>query len=253
MLKLWTKSILLMVSSSISIAGSVGDSLANYRGFYVGAGGSYNYSTLSGSTNINEISNSTSTSQFLLSDNLTNHMAPVVDAGYYFGLPNHWYLGGKLMYKYISQEQYDQSYSATFIDGSYQTAGLRTKLIQDFYLLCSGGYQFGQWLAHAGVGPAWATVQMNLNGDELPPSSLTFIPLNKKTSKTMIGGAGQVGIEYMLRNRFTIDISYGFLATPSKDLPNINFTTQTNIGFTRFNQSVSVVEQGINITLNKYF
>lgn len=253
MLKLWTNGMLLMVSSSLSIAGSMGNVSANYQGFYVGAGGSYNFSTLSGSTNINQISSSTSTSKFLLSDNLTNHMAPVVDAGYYFGLPNNWYLGPKFMYKYIAQEQYDQSYTATFIDGSYQTAGLRTKFIQDFYLLCSAGYQFNQWLAYAGIGPSWATVQMNLNGDNLPPSSLIFIPENLKSSKTMIGGAAQVGFTYMLPNRFTVDLSYGFLATPATNLTSINFKTLTNVGFSQFNQSVNVIEQGINITLNKYF
>ena len=180
-------------------------------------------------------------------------MSPIIDAGYYFQLPDHWYVGAKFLYKYIAQEQYDQSFSTTFTDGSYQTAGLRTKLIEDFYLLCSGGYQFGPWLVHGGVGPGWATVQDNLNGDVLPPSSLTFIPGNMSKSKTILGGAGQVGVEYMLPNRFTIDISYGFLATPTKALPDINFSTTTNVGYTRFSQNVNVVEQGINITLNKYF
>ena len=253
MLKLWTVGAVLMASSSLSIAGSMGNVEQNYGGFFVGAGGSYNYSTLSGSTVIDQISSAPSSSVFLLGDNLTNHMSPIIDAGYYFQLPDHWYVGAKFLYKYIAQEQYDQSFSTTFTDGSYQTAGLRTKLIEDFYLLCSGGYQFGPWLVHGGVGPGWATVQDNLNGDVLPPSSLTFIPGNMSKSKTILGGAGQVGVEYMLPNRFTIDISYGFLATPTKALPDINFSTTTNVGYTRFSQNVNVVEQGINITLNKYF
>lgn len=234
-------------------AGNMGDSIASYRGFWAGVGGSYDYTTISGKTNINQVSSTPSSAEFLLNDNLTSHMAPVVNAGYYLALPQDWYVGAKFLYKYIGQEQFDQTWSATFTDGSYQTAGLRTKLIQDFYLLVSGGYQFGQWLMYAGAGPSWATVRTNLNGDVLPPSSLIFIPENLSQSKTMIGGAGQVGFQYMLPNRFSVDISYGFLATPQTNIPSINFLTTTNIGFTRFSQSVSVVEQGVNITLNKYF
>ncbi len=180
-------------------------------------------------------------------------MAPVVNAGYYFGLPDNWYVGAKFLYKYIGQEQFDQSWSTTFTDGSYQTAGLRTKFVQDFYLIFSGAYQFGQWLLYAGAGPSWATVTVNLNGDVLPPSSLTFIPENLSQSKTILGGAAQIGFEYMLPHRFMVDISYAFLATPKVAIPAINFNTTTNIGFTGFSQSVSVVEQGINITINKYF
>lgn len=254
MIKLRTISVLLMASSSLSIAGSMGaNDVINYRGFWIGAGGSYDYSTLNGATHINQVSSTPSSAEFLLSDNLTNHMAPVVNAGYYVGLPNDWYLGAKFLYKYFGQEQFDQTWSSTFTDGSYQTAGLRTKFIQDFYLLASGAYQFGPWLVHAGAGPAWATVRADLNGDNLPPSSLIFIPMNLSQSKTILGGAGQVGFEYMLPHRFMIDISYAFLATPTTSVPNINFTTPTNIGYTRFSQSVSVVEQGINVTLNKYF
>lgn len=243
-----------MACASSSIAGTMGDiSKSSYQGFWVGVGGSYDYSTLSGSTNINQVSSTPSSAVYLISDNLTTHMAPVVNAGYYFGLPDDWYVGAKFIYKYIAQQQFDQSYSTTFTDGSYQTAGLRTKFIQDFYFLASGAYQFNQWLVYAGVGPSLATVRVNLNGDVLPPNSLTFIPENMSSSKSILGGAGQVGFEYMLPNRFMIDISYGFLVTPTTAIPNINFATTTNVGFTRFSQSVGVVEQGINITLNKYF
>lgn len=246
-------SLLYMGLSTASFAGSMGEAIPNYSGLWVGVGGSYNYSTLSGQTNIKQVSSTPSSAQFLLSDNLTNHMAPVFNAGYYFGLPNHWYAGAKFLYKYIGQEQFDQTWSATFTDGSYQTAGLRTKFIQDFYLLLSGGYQFGPWLMYAGAGPTWATARVDLNGDLLPPGTLTFIPENMSHSKTILGGGGQVGFEYMLPNRFMVDISYTFLATSKTNVPPINFSTTTNIGYTRFTQSVSVVEQGINITLSKYF
>lgn len=252
MYKSWMSGVMLMVSG-LATAGSMGDIRVDYRGLWVGAGGSYNYSTVNGATHINQISAAPASAEFLVNDNLSNHMSPVVNAGYYFGLPNSWYLGGKFLYKYIGQEQFDQTWSTTFTDGSYQTGALRTKLVQDYYLLASGAYQFGPWLMYAGAGPSWATVRVNLNGDLLPPSSLNFIPENTSQSKTMIGGAGQVGFEYMLPNRFMVDISYGFLATPTTGIPALNFATTTHIGYTRFSQNVNVVEQGVNITLNKYF
>lgn len=252
MTKIWT-GILPLLFTSICNAGGMGEIANHYQGFWFGVGGSYNYSTLSGKTNISQVSSTPSSAEFLLSDNLTNHMAPVVNAGYYYTLPQNWYIGAKFLYKYIGQEQFDQTWSTTFTDGSYQTAGIRTKFIQDFYLLASAAYEFGPWLTYVGAGPAWATVRADLNGDVLPPSSLTFVPVNTSQSATILGGAGQVGFEYMLPNRFTVDISYSFLVTPRRDLPAINFNTTTGVGYTKIIQSVSVVEQGINITLNKYF
>lgn len=247
-------SLFLLLASSACFAGGMGDTASDlYRGFWLGVGGSYNYSTLSGQTNITQVSSTPSSAEYILSDNLTNHMAPVANAGYYFALPDQWYVGPKFIYKYVGQEEFDQTWSSTFTDGSYQTAGLRTKFIQDFYLMASGAYAFGPWLMYAGVGPGWATVEVNLNGDLLPPNSLSFLPENISQTKTIVGGAAQVGFEYSLPNRFMIDISYSFLATPKTCIPPLNFTTTTNIGFTSFKQSVSVVEQGINITLNKYF
>lgn len=71
-------------------------------------------------------------------------------------------------------------------------------------------------------------------------------------SKTIIGGAGQVGFEYMLPYRFMVDISYNFLATPKTSIPNIVFQAGSN-NYSKFGQDLSVVEQGINITVNKYF
>lgn len=119
--------------------------------------------------------------------------------------------------------------------------------------MASTAYEFGPWLTYIGAGPAWATVRADLNGDILPPNSLTFVPVNTSQSATILGGAGQVGFEYMLPNRFTVDISYSFLVTPRTNLPSINLNTTTGVGYTKIIQSVSVVEQGINITLNKYF
>ena len=236
-----------------SIAGSMGDSsAASFNGFWLGAGGSYTYSTLNGDTNITQVSSAPSSNQYVLSNNILNHMAPIVNAGYYFTINHDWMVGPKFLYKYIGQEQFDQTWSGTYQDGSYQSAGIRSKSMQNFYLLLSGGYQFDQWLVHAGVGPGWANVDLQLNGSLLTATSLNATPINTTKSKTMIGGAGQVGFEYMLPHHFMVDISYNFLATPETMLPNIIFQS-SNGNYAKFSQRVNVVEQGINITVNKYF
>lgn len=225
----------------------------NFSGFWAGVGGSYLYSSLSGRTNITKSSQVPATAQYLVNDNITNHMSPVVNAGFLKAVNSDYLAGIKGIYKYIGQEQLDQTWSGTFNDGTYQSAGLRTKFVQDFYLLAVGAYQFENWLVYAGAGPTWSTVRVDLNGQVLPVSAVNFLPVNISQSKTMIGGGGQVGFEYMLPHCFTVDISYNFSATPNQTIPDLNFQALSNNNYTTFSQRISVVEQGINITVNKYF
>src|SRR3990167_4626919 len=84
-------------------AGSMGALHSNFSGFSVGAGGSYTYSTISGRTNIAMISSTPTTAEYLLSDNLTNHMAPVLNIGYLYDFHNDWLAGFKVLYKYFGQ------------------------------------------------------------------------------------------------------------------------------------------------------
>lgn len=195
----------------------------NFSGFWAGVGGSYLYSSLSGRTNITKSSQIPATAQYLVNDNLTNHMSPVVNLGYLKALNNDYLVGIKGIYKYIGQEQLDQTWSGTFSDGTYQSAGLRTKFVQDFYLLATGAYQFDHWLVYAGAGPTWSTVRVDLNGQVLPVNNVNFVPVNLSQSKTIIGGGGQIGFEYMLPHCFTVDISYSFSATPNQTIPELNF------------------------------
>ena len=237
-----------------SYAGTMGDTnSSDFSGFYLGAGGSYIYTSVSGTTYVN-MSTSPGTSQYPLVSTLTNHLAPLVDAGYSYNLPNNWLIGVKGLYKYIGSEQLALSWSGTFpVTNTYQTAGLYTKLVQDFALLLDGGYHFGNWLLYAGVGPGAATAEFRLNGDVLPATSTSYIPVNRRTETTLWGGAGQIGVQYLLPNRFTVDLSYNFTATASASLNSILFPSYTNAAYSAFNQRVQITEQGFNITLNKYF
>lgn len=243
---------LLVVASSVCFAGSMGEKTSSYAGFWGGVGGSFTYSTLSGQTYISQVNSAPSSVEYMLSQNNLSHMAPVANLGYYFKVNSDWLIGPKFLYKYIGQEHFDQTWSGSFQDGSYQTASIRTKSIQNFYLLFSGAFEFNQWLLYGGVGPGWANVKVDLNGSVLPASSVVFIPVNMSESKTIIGGAGQVGFEYMLPHRFMVDISYNFMLTQKSAVPVIKFNA-TGGSYSSFRQSVGVLEQGINITLNKYF
>ncbi len=243
---------LLMGAAVNSNAGTMGNAPSSYAGLWAGVGGSYTYSTLDGQTNISQVNSAPSSVQYILDHDILNHMAPVFDAGYYYPINSEWLIGPKFLYKYIGQQQFDQTWSGSFQDGTFQSAAIKTKSVQNFNLLLSGAYQFSNWLVYSGAGLSWADVKVELNGSILPATSTVFTQVNPTQSKTILGGAGQVGFEYMLPNRFMVDISYNFLATARTKVPNIRFNA-TNGGYSSFSQSLSVVEQGINITVNKYF
>jgi outer membrane protein W len=233
-------------------AGTEG-SLPTFSGAWGGVGGGYINTVMNGKTNVSMISPTPSSAAFLLNANGDNKIAPMVNAGYFLDLPDQWLLGVKGAYKYIGVEQYDQSWSGTYQNGTYQTAGLHTKLNQDFFLLLNSGYQFGHWLVYGGVGPSITDVSEQLNGDMLLPTSVVFQPTNITNNKVIWGGAGQVGFEYMLPHRFMVDLSYNLVASGNTKIPNLYFLTGTSNLYTSFAQKVQVVEQGINITVNKYF
>ena len=51
---------------------------------------------------------------------------------------------------------------------------------------------------YAGVGPGGATAEFELNGDVIPATSGTALPYSTKNTTTIWGGAGQVGVQYLL-------------------------------------------------------
>jgi len=242
----------LCFSTIAAQAGTLG-ATSPYSGFWVGVGGGYISTIINGDTNITMVSATPSVAEFLLGDNLATHFVPVVNAGYFYDMQNNWLLGVKGLYKYIGTKQFDQTWSGTFQNGTYQSAGLSTNLTQDFSLLLTGGYTFGDWLVYGGAGPSLIDVSEKLNGDFLPANSFVFQPVNITHNKVIWGGAAQVGFEYMLPNRFMVDLSYSFLASGKQTIPTINFITENRNNYTTFSQHLQALEQGINLTINKYF
>ena len=243
----------LMGAMASSYAGTMGDA-QRYSGFYGGAGGSYIYTTVSGTTNIAQSTAPTSIAKYNLSTALTNHIAPIVNAGYFYDLHNQWYVGAKGIYKYIGVDVLDQSWTGSYPStGTSQSASLYTTLVQDASLMLVGAYQFDNWLLYSGVGPGLGNAKLNLNGDTLPIGATTAQQASLSSLTNAWGGAGQVGIQYLLPNRFSVDLSYNFLATSPTTLPTINFISNPSYQYATFSQHVNIIEQGFNITLNKYF
>lgn len=235
-----------------SYAGTVGDKPL-FSGLWGGVGGSYISTSTNGNTNITMLQSLPSVSRYLLQNDLGNRFVPVANIGYFSDLPNDWLLGGKVVYKYINVEQYDQSWAGSFVSGTYQSVGLHTKLNQTALFLMTGGYQFGNWLIYGGAGPSIIDVSLQLNGDIQAPSGYTLQPVNVSKEKTVWGGGGQIGFEYMLPNRFMIDISYNFNVSGNSQLSPVYFSLANSADKTLFDQHAQITEQGISLTLNKYF
>lgn len=225
----------------------------DFSGFSAGVGGSYTHTTVTGETNTVMYSPFVPVIQYDTNENLESNLSPVVNAGYFFKPKNNWLVGVKGVYKYIGVKQFDVSWTGTYQNGVYQQAIFNTKLQQELFVLFNAGYSFGHWLVYGGIGPSATQVQNQLIGNMLPPTSLNFQHVTMSQSKILWGAAGQVGFEYMLPNRFTIDLSYNFVGTPSSTLPSVRFNTGTSDVFSLFTQKAYLTEQGINISVNKYF
>ena len=241
-----------MCFNTVLYAGAMGKH-STFSGFYVGAGGGYIYTTVNGSTDI-KISTVPVVDTSTVITALTNHMAPVLTAGYFYDSHKNWLLGVKGFYKYIGVNEFSDFWVGAFPStNASQSAAISTKLTQDGALFFTGGYQFDNWLLYAGAGPGAANTRVKLNGQLITVGAPYALTSTIEKTKTLWGGAGQVGAQYLLPNRLSIDLSYNFLATQLGSLPTIYFLSVPSSQYSSVSQRVHVVEQGFNITLNKYF
>ena len=234
-------------------AGTLGSSPVSFAGFWVGAGGSYVSTRLNGNTTIQTQPAISAPGTYILSTGSETHFAPVANVGYFHTVIDKWLLGPRVIYKYIGNEQFDISWSGTLQNGAYQTGGVHSKLQDEWLFLADLGYSFDNWLVYGGAGAALFNVSAQLNGDVLPSGSFNFFPVNTQKSKSLWGGAGHVGFEYILPHRFTVDFSYNFAISPTQALPALLFPSGNSNYFSKFMQSLQAVEQGVNVTINKYF
>ncbi len=159
----------------------------------------------------------------------------------------------RVIYKYIGNEQFDISWSGTLQNGAYQTGGVHSNLQYEWLFLADLGYHFDNWLVYGGIGAALFNVSAQLNGDVLPAGNFNFFSVNQQNNKSLWGGSGHVGIEYMLPNRFTVDLSYNFVISQKQNVPSLIFSSGNANFYSQFVQNLQAVEQGVNVTINKYF
>jgi len=234
-------------------AGSMGSS-PGFAGFSFGAGGGYVNANSTERSIVTLVSPFPSVTQYFREEELENSFSPVVNASYFFNLENHWLMGVKAVYKYLSIRHSALTWSGTFQDGTVQQADIHKKREQEIFLMLDGAYQlFPNWLVYSGIGPSMTDLETELRGDVLTSTSTTFQYVEKTDKKTLWGVAGQIGFEYLLPKRFTIDLSYNVVVTPTGQMPTIFFNTATQGTYSTISQRIQLLEQGLNVTVNKYF
>lgn len=246
--------ILVCFFSHVLYAGTMGDPKPTFEGFIFGVGGGYVNTNLSKWTDITMFSTFPAVTEYYREDNIKNTFSPIANASYFAELQDEWLLGIKGVYKYLGIQHPSLLWSGTYQNGTYQEAVFHTKLVQEFFLTLDAGYQIlPNWLVYLGVGPSITEAQNELRGNLLSNTSTTFQYIEKTRSKTLWGVAGQVGFEYMLPHRFMLDLSYNLVVSPKSTMPTTYFSTYSPNFYSTFSQKVQVLEQGLNVTVNKYF
>lgn len=247
----------LLLCSTVMHAGSMGTAThSNFTGALLGVGAGYVNTNLSKWTDVTMFSTFPSVTEYFREDNIKGTISPVVNASYFQDLNGHehWLWGIKGIYKYLGIQHPSLLWSGTYQNGTFQSATFHTKVVQEFFLTLDAGYQIlPNWLVYLGFGPSITGMQTELRGNMLPSTATTFEYSEKTQSKVFWGVAGQVGLEYLLPNRFAVDFSYNLIASPKSTMPNTYFYTDTSAFYSRFTQHAQLLEQGLNITINKYF
>lgn len=255
--RMFLGSFMLLCSAQIN-AGTMGHQSADFTGFLAGVGGGYVNTNISKSTDVTMFSTFAPVTQYYREDNIKNSFSPIANASYFKTLDNveepGWLWGIKGLYKYLGMEHPRITWSGTFQNGTYQEASFHTIAVQELFLTLNAGYQiFDSWLVYLGVGPSVTEVKNQLRGGLLESTSTTFQYTDRTRSKALWGVAGQVGFEYMLPHRFMLDLSYNLVVSPKGTMPKSYLYTGSSNVYTAFSQRVQLLEQGLNVTVNKYF
>lgn len=244
---------MMVVISAPLHAGTMGPA-PSFDGFSFGVGGGYVNTNSTEQSVVNMISSFPTVTEYFREEELENSFSPVVNASYLFALKDNWLLGVKGVYKYLSIRHSELPWSGTFQNGTFQRAELHKKRQQEFFFMLDAGYQlYPSWLVYLGVGPSVTGLDNELRGDLLESTASTFQFSQQTKNKNLWGGAGQVGFEYLLPHRFAVDFSYNLVVTPMGNMPTMFFNAGASGFYTSFAQRIQLLEQGLNVTVNKYF
>jgi opacity protein-like surface antigen len=264
----------------------------NWSGFYIGAGGSYNWTHfdqslqgISGVINVFDgpvlLAQGQEGGPFFDFSRNKSGFAPDVQLGYMHQFAGgDWLAGLKFSYKYAnigSKQNVSIPQNGTGAVVSGPNAGLtgaitgfvaispaEIKLKHQLSLIATVGRAFGNMSLYVGGGPALFYVETNfINGIPFATSSLsgTFPvsgPISAFNNNWMWGGAAQVGNTYAFTGGWFLDFAYTYARSANFNISNPasvqnQMGTLTISGPAVLNAQERVTNQSVTLTLNYKF
>jgi opacity protein-like surface antigen len=261
----------------------------NWSGFYIGAGGSFNWSRfdqalqgVSGTINVFAgpvlVAQGQEGGPFFDFDRNESRFAPDVQLGYIAPFAGDWLAGLKFTYKYAnidSKKNVSIPQAGTLttlvgppttidITGFVQISPAEINLKHQLALMATIGRAFDKLTIYAGGGPALFRVETNfLNGIPFAVVggqvfAVSGAPISLFNDNWVWGGVAQVGATYALAPRWFLDVAYTYARSANLTIENsARVTNQTGplttdgIGF--LNTQERVTNQSVMLTLNRQF
>jgi outer membrane immunogenic protein len=263
----------------------------DWSGFYIGAGGSFNWTnfdqSLQGVSGIINVVNSAGElvaqgqegGPFFDFNRNKSGFAPDVQIGYMFPFAGgDWLAGLKFTYKYAnvdSKENVSIPQNGTGsllttnppftgpITGFVEISPAEVNLKHQLTLIATIGHAFGNFTLYAGGGPALFGVETNLF-DGVPFATalgMTFpvsVPLSAMNDNWVLGGAAQVGTTYAFGRGWFLDFAYTYAQSANFTIVNPVFVKNqieplTLSGPAVLNTQERVTDQSVTLTLNYQF
>jgi len=262
----------------------------DWSGFYIGAGGSFNWThfdqSLQGVSGIINVVNSGTGAlvaqaqeggPFFNFDRNKSGFAPDVQLGYMAPFAGgDWLAGVKFTYKYANIDSKEnvsipQSGTASVggappqpVTGFVQISPAEVDLKHQLALIATIGRSFGKVALYAGAGPALFGVETNyINGIPFAvlPSGTTIavsVPINVFNDNWVWGGAAQVGTTYAFAHGWFLDVNYTYARSANFTIANPVFV-RNQIGSFSFsgpavlNAQERATNQSVMLTLNYQF
>jgi hypothetical protein len=283
--------------STLSFAGSMGavaESILPESGVFAGLGGSYNAITvdqylnpLIGLTNVFSgntlIATGSAGGPAVPFHETGTTFAPLAQLGYFKFCQKHpnYLFGVKLQYQYLGMTLSDNDIVApqvgTFTNTASATPGesftgratiasSQIKVKDELGLIAFLGTSFKQGYAYLGAGPAWFNTKNNLynvtgyadlNGI---PGNVTGAPTNFSSSSWVWGGVAQLGMTYVFKPTWFLDMNYTYAMTGQNSTSYVKTFSNTSATSGYINQGTlngvaanRVIAQALIISINKVF
>ena len=260
--------------------------LSSRSGFYIGAGGSFNWThfgqSLQGVSGVQNITigpalvaQAQEGGPFFDFSRNKSGFAPDIQLGYMAPFAGgDWQAGVKFNYKYANSKSQEtvsvpQAGTLTTVVGQQTTQNI-TGFVQinpaevilrhELTLMATIGHAFDKLTIYAGGGPALFGVETNfLNGTAFAVIGQQLInasgaPINFTNNNWVWGGAVQVGATYALAPRWFLDFSYTFARSANFSIENSScFANQTGPVASSgvLNAQERVTNQSMMLTLNR--